>query len=347
MTTALLRLALAIVLLAAPLSGARADGERPFRIYMALWRGWEAAAQGFEDYLTRHKVPHQLIVRDAGQDAGKLPEMVREAKAMKADLVFTWGTTVTLGMLGRYDAVDPKQHITEIPAVFAIVSNPEASGVVPEDGTPRRNVTGTRYLLPLAAQLRLIWSYRPFERIGVVYNPLESNAIAVVEELRQLADTWEPADAGEGGKAPAKGFKLTARPLPLIAGKPDPATIAEAVATLAAEGVDFLYIPPDSFLNVNRDLLSQAAQANRLPTFAAAEAHVRQSRALFTGAYPYYNVGQLTAHKAALILQERAAPQVIPIDAPPKVSIVINIKTARDLDLYPPLALVGIAEVVE
>jgi len=329
-----------IILLSVPFGPAFAEGERPYRIYMALWRGWEEAAQGFQDYLVNHKVPHQLIVRDANQDASKLPEMVREAKAVRADLVFTWGTTVSQGMLGRHDGVDPRSHITEIPVVFAVVSNPEASGILPADRALRRNITGTRYLLPLANQLRLISSYRPFDSLGLVYNPAETNSVAVVEELKALASNW---DAGDG----KKGFRLVARPLPVINGKPDPASIPEQVRGVASESVDFLYIPPDSFLNVNRDALTQAALDNRLPSFAAAEAPVRQSKALFTGAYPYYTVGQLAAHKARQILEDRVSPHAIPIDAPKKLSILLNMKAVHELDFYPPLGLVGIAEALE
>ena len=128
-------------LLPAPLVRARAD-ERPFRIFMITWRGWEDASQGFKDYLDRRGIRTELIVRDAGTSRDKVAEIVQEAKAAEPDLVYTWGTTTALTAFGKVDAVDPAQHITEIPSVFTIVSDPVGSGVVRAYDAPRPSRPG-------------------------------------------------------------------------------------------------------------------------------------------------------------------------------------------------------------
>ena len=306
--------------------------QKPFRIYMALWRGWEEAAQGFKDYFINQNIPVELIIRDAGQDKTKLAEYVAEAKRLKVDLVFTWGTTVTEEMLGRYDEADPENHISDIPAVFAVVSQP-LGGVVPSLTSSGRNITGTTYLVPTETQMNLIQSYRPIKRLGVVYNPLERNSRVAIDELTAIGEKM--------------GFTVATSAVDVEDGKPKPASIPSKVAEMKNAGVDFLYIPPDTFLNVNRDILTGAALDMGIPTFAAGENPVLTSKALFGGVYRYYTVGQLTAYKAEQILVHHIPPQDIPIDAPKRLSIIINMAVVRQLGLYPPMKLLGLAEVVD
>ena len=67
----------------------------PFHIYMAVWRGCEDACKGFQDYFRDNKIPATFTVRDAGRDKAKLAGFVQEARGLEADLVVTWGTSVT------------------------------------------------------------------------------------------------------------------------------------------------------------------------------------------------------------------------------------------------------------
>lgn len=307
-------------------------GAKPFRIYMALWRGWEDAAQGFKDYFANQGIPVELIIRDAAQDKAKLKDFVAEARALKVDLVFTWGTTVSEEMLGRFDAVDPDRHITDIPAVFAVVSQP-VGGVVPSLASSGRNITGTLYLVPMETQVNLIQSYRPVKRLGMVFNPLERNSQVAAEQLSAIGD--------------AAGFDVTALPVDVADGKPQVSSIPAKVAEIKASRVDFLYIPPDTFLNVNREALTQAALDLGIPTFAAAENPVVTSKAMFGGVYRYYTVGQLTAYKAEQILVRKIAPKDIPIDAPKRLSVLINMPVVRQLGLFPPMKLMGLAEIID
>ena len=85
-----MRRALAILALAAGLAWGLAASAaepaapaKPLRIYMALWRGWEEAAQGFRDYFINQNIPVELIIRDAAQDKNKLKDFVAEAKALR------------------------------------------------------------------------------------------------------------------------------------------------------------------------------------------------------------------------------------------------------------------------
>lgn len=311
-----------------------AQDTQSYQIYLVLWRGWEDAAQGFKDYLTQERVPFELIVRDADRDKAKLAGFVEEAKRLSVDLVVTWGTSVSLEMLGTHDAVDPAQHITKIPAVFMIVSQPIGSGLITGYESSGRNITGTRYLVPEDAQLRAARSYLQFDRLGIVYNPAEQNSLINVENLRKLSKE--------------NHFELIERKIPKNDdGEPDPEAIPEMVASLAKFKPILLYQGPDSFLNVNRDALTGAALAHGIPVLAAGENPVRRSNALLGVINRYYSVGQLTAVKAKEILVDKTEPAEIPIESPKRFSYVINMRVAKALELYPTMSILKFAEIIE
>lgn len=330
---------LLVLLVAAVLSAQPAQADPPLKIHrilMVLWRGEEDAVQGFRDYFAAQRIPVEIITRDAGGDLDKLPGLVEEAKTIRPDLVVTWGTSVTQALFGPYDAADPARYVPAagIPGVFMIVSQPVEAKIVPSLESSGRNITGTAYLVPEETQLRAARSYFDFNRIGVVYNSKESNARLSVEALRALASKLN--------------YTLIERALPLDdKGNPKVDEIDTLVEQIAAEGAQLLYQPPDSFLNVNRDRLTQAALMRNMPTLAAAENPVRASYALMGVVNRYYTVGQLTAHKARQILVDKMDPKTIPIETPKRFSFMINLPVALQLGRYPPMNLLKFAEIIE
>lgn len=306
---------------------------RPYRIYMILYRGQSAVEQGFRDYFAVNDIAVELIMRDVAQDIGKVPQLIAEARALRADLIYTWGTPVTLAVAGRAGAIDPAVHVTDIPIVFTMVASPLGSGLVKSLASSGRNVTGACHVVPLQQQLSAIRAYRRFERIAVIYNPAEPNSVQNVAEWRTLAT--------------ASQLRLLEKPVPLDdKGQPDTAALPQLVASLARAGSQLLYIGPDSFLAANRKTLTAAALAQRLPTFAATEVYLRDGKALFGLVSGYDSVGRLTAHKAAQILVQHMAPAAVPIDTLARFSYLVNMAAAEQLQLYPPLKVINYAELL-
>jgi len=323
---------LLLALLLATHAGA-AENPRPYHVMMLLYRGCEEACMAFQDYFHRQGVPVRYTLRDAAQDKQRVAGFVREAKALRPDLVVTWGTTVSLEALGRWDAVDPVRHLTDLPVVFMIVSQPVELGLVPSLASSRRNVTGSLYLLPVAEQLKAARSYFDFRRIGFLSNPAEANSRASLEALQAQAGRF--------------GYSLVTAEVDLdAAGRPVATTLAAKVAALAAGGADLIYLSPDTFLNSQRRAVTGAALARGLPVFAAAEAPVVHADALFGVVNRYDQVGRYTARQALRILRDGVRPADLPIELPRRFSYLINLRVARQLGRYPPLPLLDIAEIV-
>lgn len=309
------------------------DAAKRFKVYLVTWRGCEFACKGFIEYFKTQRIDADIIHRDAGRDKTKMPGFVTEAKEMKVDLVVTWGTTTALSILGSYDNPDPQKYVTGIPAMFMIVSQPVGVKLVKDFGASGRNITGTIYLVPEETQIKLARTYRPFKKMAVVYNAAEKNSTLSVRNLKRIAEK--------------EGWTLLERAVPNGPdGKPDKEALPQVVAELAAQKPEWFYQGPDSFLNINRDLYTSEANKNGVPVFAAGENPVRASNALLGVVNRYYNVGQFTGARAEQVLLKGVKPGEMPIDSPSRFSIIINMKTAKQLELYPPLNLLKFSDVI-
>lgn len=305
-------------------------------IYLALWRGCEEACQGFKEAIAASGIDAEFIERNADQDSGKLQGFVEEARALDVDLVLAWGTTVTLGMVGKIaDAGDPA-FLSEIPVVYMIVADAVAAGIIESfEATGRPNVTGTHNRVPEETNIAAMRAFVPdLQQIGMLFSSAENNSTTKVEEVRELTQQL--------------GLQLIAVELDLgTDGAPIADTIPEKLAQLKDEGADFLYVGSSSFLERNGGLLSRAALEAGIPVLSPYERLVTEEQALVSVAARYDAIGRLAARQAAKILTEGIAAGDLPVLRMEQFAFVINMNTARSLDLFPPLELLQIAETVE
>ena len=324
----------ALAMLAAGAAGAQeGPGGRTFRVLMILEGAEGPVEEGFRGFLAEQGVRAEFTVRSIDGDRQRLPELVDEAKRLRPDLVYTYGADVTLGVVGRYDRVDPRRHVTDLPVVYTMVSSPEGTRIVPSRRSSRRNVTGVDHTVPVASQIRAMRAYRPVTRLAVIYNPEEENSAHNVKQLRELAAET--------------GFELLAEPVPLGAdGLPDAAALPDLVTSLARREPQFLYLGADNFVAAHADAITAAATANLLPTFAVSEAAVSRSGALVGLVNRDRNVGRFTALKALQILVEGKRPAQIPNNTLGRFTLLVNMGAAERLGLYPPMAVLSYAEVV-
>ena len=131
----------------------------------------------------------EVTVRNANRDKSVLSKYVQEARALKADLVVTWGTSVTRAMAGTLEQINDKRFLHDKPIVFMIVADPIGAKIIKSyEKTGRPNVTGTRNRVPEEVNINTIRSYYPeFKRLGMLYNTNESNSVLKVEEVRSLS----------------------------------------------------------------------------------------------------------------------------------------------------------------
>lgn len=308
-------------------------GQRPFRIYAITFRGMTDVEKGFSDHFTSKNIPVQITFRDLNRDPARLPGFLEEIRATRPDLIYTWGTSVTLGVVGPYDGVVKNQHITDIPVVFTLVAAPTLAKIVPDMKGSGRNVTGVTHVGPTDAQMRAMAQYRPFQTLGVLYTPTERNSVVTLEEIRRLGREL-------GFQTVERTFRLDAQRRPV----PDGA--ADLVRELKEAGAQWLYLPPDSYLGtLAESLVIPAAMQHGLPTFASTE-QLMQAGALSGLVSRYYNIGQFTGFKAEQILVQKMSPASIPVETLKRFSYQIRMPAARRLNLPPPLPMLSYAELI-
>ncbi len=309
------------------------DPTRPVRIVMVTFRGCEEACRGFQDYLATSELDAEIILRDVDRDRSLLPGLVAEVNDLQPDLLVTWGTSVTLGMIGTLDDAGA-EVVSDVPTVFMIVADPVGADIVESyDGSGRPLVAGTRNRVPEETQMRVLADYLPFTRIGLIYNSDEVNAVLKADEIHRVASD--------------QGFEVVDRVLESDAdGNPLVEDIPSAVADIAKHDVDFLYVGSSSFILANADLFTSAALDHGLPVATAYEAMVRDSHGLIALASPYYNVGQLAGFQAEEILLRDRSPGDLEVLGLNRFTVLVNIDTARQLELYPPMLLLRYAEIV-
>ena len=242
----------------------------------------------------------------------------------------------------RYDMLEsllfvaPEEVIDDIPLVFMVVADPIGSEIiVSKENTGRENVTGTFNRVPEAVNINTIrLYYPPFKRLGLLYNTNEHNSVVKAKELAELATTMN--------------FELTALELELGAdGKPNPESIPKRVADLKAAGVDFIYLGSSSFLDVNRELFTQSAVDHGIPVLSPYERLVRNAHALLSIAARYEDVGALAARQAESILVDGKKPGELPVLTVDQYAYVVNMTTAKKLNMFPSVEILQVAETVE
>lgn len=315
-------------------TGAQAQtAAKPFRIYVITFRGRTEVEKGFVDYLASRKIPVEIVYHDIGRDMGRMPAILDEIRKVRPDLIYTWGTSVTLGVVGPYDTTTPEQFINDIPVLFTLVASPTLAKIVRDPKVPRRNVSGVAHVGTTEAQMRAIAQYRPFNKLGVLYTTTEANSLAVMTEIRRIGET-------SGFQTLERSFKLDANRKPTADGAVD------MLRELKQAGAQWLYLPPDSYLGtLCEKLIIPAAMELGLPTFASTE-QLMQAGALCGLVSRYYTVGQFTAHKAEQILVGKLPVATIPAETLTRFSFQVRMSAARKLNLLPPMSMLAYAELV-
>lgn len=307
---------------------------KPLRIYMVTFRGESDVEKGFRNYFASRKIPVEFIARDINRDATKLPGLRQEIRQLKPDLIFTWGTTVTLGIVGPHDKPNPAEFINDIPTVFSLVAAPVLAKIAPSLTSSQRNLTGVYHVASVEAQIRAMDSYRPCKKLGVLYSPTETNSVVTIKELETLSKRGD--------------FKLFAQPFKKDeAGKLSANGVEDFLQSFKAEGVDWLYLPPESFLGtIVKETVVPLAHGLGIPTFASTE-QLFDGGAL-AGLFSHYrDIGEFTGYKAAQILTENKAARDIPIETLARYAFVIRMSAARLLGTFPPLQMFNYAEFIE
>ena len=241
---------------------------------------------------------------------------------MQPDAVFAF-SSVAVAALQRENR--------SVPIVFTAISDPVGSGFAQSLARPGGNATGfTNFGPTMAANgLEVLKEIAPqVQHAALLFNP--QTAPYVSEYYRG------PFEAA----APAFGVRA------IVAVVGEMSDIEAAMTALAREPGGGLVLPPDNFSYVHRKMIFALAARHRLPAVYPFRFMAREGGLVSYGV----DLGETFPRAAEYInrILGGARPADLPVQAPTKFELVINLKTANQLGLsVSPTLLARADEVIE
>jgi putative ABC transport system substrate-binding protein len=260
-----------------------------------------------------------LNVRDSKGDLKAVEEAAKVFEKDRVNLIFA----VTAS------AVTPVKQVTsQIPIVFAVGSDPVASGFVQSFAKPGGRLTGVQYLtLDLTGKrLEILKEMLPkLSRIVTVYNPDNRIAVEAVALARQAAKQL--------------GIRLVERRAATLE------ELRQQVGALSAKEADAYFYTSDAMVTSQAQLVIDAASSKKLPTMFAEQSPVVMG-GLASYGQNFHEVGRLSAKYVQKIMTG-AQPYDLRVEIVDKFELIINLKTAKIIGVtIPPNVLARADKVI-
>ena len=267
----------------------------------------------------------RLEYRYAEGNPEKAAALSKELVALQPDVIVGHSTPVVTAL---------HRATSTIPIVFVVVADPIGSGLVSSLSHPGGNITGFMVLQPTITEkylsiLRELNSR--LSRVALMYNP-ES----VPSGRTPVADG--AAFFVPGFLQSAKEFNV----IPIAAEVRSPDEIETAMANIGAGPDTALIVMPDNFTTVHRQIIISLAAKWRIPTIYSYRYFVDDGGLLSYGV-DVLDLFKRTPDYVDRILQG-ANPADLPVQAPKKFELIINLKTARELGIVLPRILLAGAD---
>jgi len=264
----------------------------------------------------------QIEERWTAGDPDRNRRFASELLAMRPDAVFAFSSVAVAAL---------QQESPTVPIVFTAISDPVGSGFVESLARPGRNATGfTNFVPTMAAKwLEVLKEIAPqVQRAVLLFNPQTAPYVG-----QYYQRPFEAAAPSFGVRAIAAVVHTTGE-------------IEAAIANTAREPGGGLVVPPDNFSYVHRELIFALAVQHRLPAVYPFRFMAREGGLVSYGV----DLGETFPRAAEYIdrILKGIKPADLPVQAPTKFELAINVKTARALGLdVPPTLLARADEVIE
>jgi putative ABC transport system substrate-binding protein len=260
----------------------------------------------------------RIDIRWSENDVDRDRKYAAELVALAPDVILGSGTL----------SVTALQHVTRtLPIVFTQVSDPVGAGVVDNLARPGGNTTG----------------FMNFEySLSGKWLELLKQIAPSVTRAAVIRDPANPAGIGQFGalQAAAQSRGIEVSPISVR----DAAEIERAIATFARTANGGLIVTPSGSQSVHHDLIIALAARYKLPAVYA------DSYAASGGGLISYGPERVDQFRSAAGYVDRILkgekPSDLPVQAPTKYEMVINLKTAKALGLAVPQSLLATADQV-
>ena len=262
----------------------------------------------------------QIDYRWGTGDTNRHRVNIAELLALAPDVILVHGSTI----------MGPVQRATQtVPIVFVSVADPIAGGFIDSLAKPGRNATGfTSSDYGMAGKwLELLKQIAPqVTRVAVLRDPLQVSGGGQLGAISAVA--------------PLLGVELT----PIGLG--NAGEIERTITTFASQPSGGLVVTTAAAAQIHRDLIIRLAAKNRLPAIYPYRLFVRSGGLMAYGPDVADEYRRAAAYVDLIFKGEK--PGDLPVQAPTKYELVVNLNAAREIGLtVPPSLLIRATEVIE
>lgn len=259
----------------------------------------------------RMVIEASIIEYNMEGDLKKGYEIMKKIKADRPDLILAIGTKA---------ALVAHQDIKNVPIVFVMVSRPEVYGLIGD------NITGVSLNIPSFNQLKVMKFALPgIKNVGIIYNPKISGKIVAIAE--------EEASRLE--------LELITEEVSSV--KDIPKTLRRLKGSIDALWMvmDETIVDPKALKHIQLFTIR-----NKIP-FMGLSVRFVQDGALLALSSDYQDMGRQAGEMANRIISGESTSD-IPISSPEKLMLVLNLKTAKIINVnFPPEVISMAARIYE
>jgi putative ABC transport system substrate-binding protein len=262
----------------------------------------------------------QIDIRWGVADAASSRRYAAEMVALAPDVILTGASAATSAA---------KEATRTLPIVFVNVSDPVAAGYVASLARPGGNVTGFTFVeYGMSGKwLELLKEIVPtVKRVAVLRDPNIASGIGQFAIIQSVAPS----------------FAVETSPIDIH----NADEIERAITDFAHTANGGLIVTASPAALVHRKLIISLAARHRLPTVYFLSGFVKDGGLISYGADPIAPYGQAASYVDRILKGEK--PADLPVQAPTKNELLLNLKTAKALGLtVPPSILSRADEVIE
>jgi putative ABC transport system substrate-binding protein len=262
----------------------------------------------------------RIDYRWSAGDSDNIHKFASELIALGPDVVMAFTSAAVTAL---------RQATSTVPIVFAVVADPVGAGYVESLARPGGNVTG------FAAQ-----EYA----VGGKWMEFLKETVPHLTRVAVLRDSAIAAGPGQFGalQAVAPSFGVELRPLDLH----DPSGIEHGIAAFAKGPNDGLIVTGSPSATLHRNLIVTLAVRHKLPAIYYERSFADAGGLISYGPDFIDQCRRAAGYVDRILKGDR--PADLPVQAPTKYELVINLKAAKALGLQIPDKLLALAdEVIE
>lgn len=283
---------------------------------------YKVAISQFVEHPSLDAVRNGIIaaLKDGGLEEGK--NLTIDYQNTQADFnnltpvsqkIKTGNPDVAVG-IATPNAISLVDEITDIPVVFAAVTDPIDAKLVPTLEASGGNVTGASDSNPEAIEPLMDFIAAEFpnvKKVGIVINKSEPNAVVMAETAKNRLAThgigWEEAAIVNGSDVQQAAQSLVGR-------------------------ADAIYITLDNTVVESVDAIIDVAYEHDIPFFSADRDTVEKG-AFATLGFRYYDHGYEVGEMLLEILKDGKSPGDMDVRKPEQLDFIFNMKAAEELGI--------------